>query len=250
MIGRLIPAAVERVKQHYASSGGPLLDDAALRFACTVGALEALATYSKVDLVAEPPVPSPTELPPPNVSALMTSDDRNQFQRLTAIVEENLRQAHPVISYEIHSTATSFPPFDTLWNSNSPLEDFLCECLDKGDADALVLAKLALELGTDPNHCAEPFESLLHRCVKADRVDFARLLLDAGAFIDRQFPGETGTPLMWAASSGRRGMAELLLSRGADASVQSEIDEKTAAEIADSNGHGGLGDVIRQHWKS
>jgi ankyrin repeat protein len=93
-----------------------------------------------------------------------------------------------------------------------PHEHEFLEAVKRGDTSAVTdllrsqqdLARYAGELG----------KTGLHWAAETDRVDVARLLLDAGA--DMEATTSWGaTPLDWAATMGSGRVAELLLSRGA-----------------------------------
>ncbi|AMV36438.1 ankyrin repeat domain-containing protein [Planctomyces sp. SH-PL62] len=101
-----------------------------------------------------------------------------------------------------------------------------------------ILAKL-IAAGADLHGVGMNGWTPLHLAAARGLVDKARMLLDAGAEVDRRatIDGEE-TPLMEAARAGRPETARLLLERGADASLRDVMLNRNAREIAEDAGRG------------
>jgi ankyrin repeat protein len=79
----------------------------------------------------------------------------------------------------------------------------------------------------------------LHMAASRGRAEKCRLLLDAGAEIDRRATVDGyRTPLMEASASGAAEVVRLLLDRGADASLRDEMFGKTPRDLAQEAGRG------------
>lgn len=101
-----------------------------------------------------------------------------------------------------------------------------------------ILAKL-IAAGADLHGVGMNGWTPLHLAASRGFVDKARMLLDAGAEVDRRatIDGEE-TPLMEAARAGQPETARLLLERGADASLRDVMMNRNAREIAEDAGRG------------
>lgn len=106
-----------------------------------------------------------------------------------------------------------------------------------------------LQLGADPNYDdGDGFPSLIAALTsgRGDYVEILEALLAAGADVNQHGHNDY-TPLHFAASYGDPGLAELLLARGADASVRTRIDDyETPAEVAEAAGHTALAERLRR----
>ena len=71
------------------------------------------------------------------------------------------------------------------------------------------MARFLLDHGADPKAGLRPAAFSGHE-------DIVKLLLDRGAPVDGNGPGEDGTPLYFAAASGSKAVFDLLIARGAD----------------------------------
>ena len=76
-----------------------------------------------------------------------------------------------------------------------------------GNATAIALL---LSLGADVGGCDHEGISPLHRAVQSGSLESAKLLIAAGAEIDRRERKWNGTPLSWAVVLGRPRMVDLL----------------------------------------
>ena len=83
----------------------------------------------------------------------------------------------------------------------------------------------------------------LHAAAAGQRVETARLLLDAGADPNATQAGGF-TPLHSAAQNGNRALVELLLSRGADVAARSD-DGRTALSLAEQAGRQEVVELLR-----
>jgi ankyrin repeat protein len=73
-------------------------------------------------------------------------------------------------------------------------------------------------------------------------VELVKLLLEHNANVNLK--SRYGYPLQIAAEMGRKEIVELLLARGAKTDAKNTAG-KTAANLADGNGHKDIGDIIR-----
>jgi aminoglycoside N3'-acetyltransferase len=92
------------------------------------------------------------------------------------------------------------------------IADFF-QAVSRGDS-----ARVAELIRADPGLLrvtAEHGKTALHLAAETDRLDVARVLVDAGADIEAKTPWGA-SPLDWAATLGSARVAEFLLSRGAD----------------------------------
>ena len=101
-------------------------------------------------------------------------------------------------------------------------------------ADAV---RALLDLGADVHQAAanQAQVTALHAAVSSNQPQIVAWLLDAGADVNARQQMDY-TPLMGAAANARVDILELLLSRGADPSLQT-TDGKTAAALAREHGH-------------
>ncbi|MDF1743056.1 MAG: ankyrin repeat domain-containing protein [Gimesia sp.] len=81
--------------------------------------------------------------------------------------------------------------------------------------------KLLLEHGIDPDVAGDGGYTILHHLAtdsaeEPERLNFATMLLDAGASLNRRDPLLHSTPLGWACRWGRIELVRLYLERGAD----------------------------------
>jgi len=83
-----------------------------------------------------------------------------------------------------------------------------------GMAGSLEVMRLLLVRGADPARANDKGWTPLHQAAYGNRVRAARLLLEAGAPVDRSGHGEGGTPLVAALFWGHREVAELLAEHG------------------------------------
>src|SRR5699024_4501442 len=84
----------------------------------------------------------------------------------------------------------------------------------------------------------------LHYAASRGQVEFARWLLDEGAFIHAPAPDGT-TPLMMGAFSGNRAMVDLLLEAGADLRAVN-IHQHTAVDWAESANQNRIAKYLQQ----
>jgi ankyrin repeat protein len=95
----------------------------------------------------------------------------------------------------------------------------------------------------------QPGWTALHYAAAASSTDIVNLLLDRHAVIDA--PSPTGlTPLMLAAREGQQAAVQLLLDRGADATLKDGAYHQTAAEFATKADKPWIAETIRKHLAS
>ena len=80
---------------------------------------------------------------------------------------------------------------------------------------------------------------------ETERVEFGRVLIDAGASLTVRDPILRSTPLGWACRWGRRELAELLLERGAPANEPDAESWATPLVWAEKMGHPDVAEVLR-----
>jgi hypothetical protein len=96
-----------------------------------------------------------------------------------------------------------------------------------------------LAAGADVHEVGSNGWAPLHVAACRGRVEKCRLLLDAGAEVDRRATiDDYRTPLMEAAAAGHPEVVRLLLDRGGDASLRDETSGKTARSLAVEAGRG------------
>jgi len=100
-------------------------------------------------------------------------------------------------------------------------------------ASAAVVARL-IAAGADVHRTGTNGWTPLHMAAAWGRVEKARLLIDAGADVNRRTEIDAGeTPLMEAAHGGHPETVRLLLERGADPTLRDMIHDRTPAQIAE-----------------
>lgn len=99
------------------------------------------------------------------------------------------------------------------------------------------IVRLLLERGADPRQAASNGARVqaIHAAVSSNQPEVVAWLLDAGADVNAR-QQQDYTPLMGAAANGSHELLDLLLARGADASLMTS-DGKTGAVIAREHGH-------------
>jgi ankyrin repeat protein len=108
------------------------------------------------------------------------------------------------------------------------------------------LAELLLDKGVPVNGVNGLGMSALHIVVFYGIPEAVNWLLDHGADIDQIEPEFCSTPLGWAAKWGRLEMAELLLRRGADASLPKNLEWAQPKTRAQRNGHNDLSKLLNK----
>jgi ankyrin repeat protein len=156
------------------------------------------------------------------------------------------------------------------------VEFFLARGIEAGPAPLLLaaerghsrIAELLVAYGVDVNAAGDDQLTALHLAIENGHNRLARWLLTKGARLDvftasglgrrddvarilaadaalvRSEREDGSSPLHWAARSGQRAVAELLLARGADAAAQDHRG-RTASQYAASQGHTRLANFLR-----
>ncbi|MBB6443347.1 ankyrin repeat domain-containing protein [Phycisphaera mikurensis] len=121
---------------------------------------------------------------------------------------------------------------------NAPVDDgytCLLTAVESDSADSVSLVDTLLRAGADVNAAGTNGWTPLHMAAAHGHVQKARLLIGAGADVNRRkdIDGEE-TPLMEAAHAGRAGAVSLLLASGADASLRDTVHGRTPLDTAKS----------------
>lgn len=109
-----------------------------------------------------------------------------------------------------------------------------------GDA-GLVGELVAAGADVDANVIATGRTALI-QAIEDGKFDIARMLLDAGADVDRHKDGRT-TPLMAAVAAGRDDLVRALIEKGADLNVRAD-DGRTALSIAEADGRKAIAEAL------
>ncbi|KAH6685913.1 ankyrin [Plectosphaerella plurivora] len=100
-------------------------------------------------------------------------------------------------------------------------------------------AKLLIQAGANTNHLPPDGRGPMYWAAICNNNNLMAFMLQHGADITYQRPGDGVTPLMIAASQGNSAIAETLLKAGADPSVRNK-EGKTALDRARAAGHSNL----------
>lgn len=112
-------------------------------------------------------------------------------------------------------------------------------------ASAAVVARLIVA-GADVHRTGTNGWTPLHMAAARGHVEKARLLIDAGADVNRRTEIDAGeTPLMEAARGGHPETVRLLLEYGADPTLRDTIHNRTPAQIAEYAAKGADPDVLK-----
>ena len=112
------------------------------------------------------------------------------------------------------------------------------------DKSALIVAEL-IRAGADIHALGTNGWTPLHMAAARGQVEKARLLIDAGADVNRRTEIDASeTPLMEAAFAGQPSTVRLLLEHGADPSMRDTINNRTPLEIARNAAKGPDPDVV------
>lgn len=105
--------------------------------------------------------------------------------------------------------------------------------VDDESAESEAIMTLLISRGADVNQFGFSGSTPLHMAAARGNVAMARLLIEAGADVNRRKEIDAQeTPLMDAAYAGRPEALQLLLDHGADASVKDAFHDETALEMA------------------
>jgi ankyrin repeat protein len=114
---------------------------------------------------------------------------------------------------------------------------------------SLAFVRALLELGANPNYDTnDGFPSLLAALSnnRAERADIVELLLQFGADVQQRGVNDY-TPLHYAAAQNDLRMIELLLSRGADPTAKTRIDDfTTPQEEAERRGFSKAAQILKE----
>lgn len=114
----------------------------------------------------------------------------------------------------------------------------------EADQSSLIVAEL-IRGGADIHATGTNGWTPLHMAAARGQVEKARLLIDAGADVNRRTEIDASeTPLMEAAFRGQPSTVRLLLEHGADPSMRDTVNDRTPLEIAQHAGKGPDPDVV------
>lgn len=112
------------------------------------------------------------------------------------------------------------------------------------DESPLIVAEL-IRAGADIHALGTNGWTPLHMAAARGQVEKARLLIDAGADVNRRTEIDASeTPLMEAAFTGQPSTVRLLLEHGADPAMRDTINNRTPLEIAQNAAKGPDPDVV------
>lgn len=125
----------------------------------------------------------------------------------------------------------------------------LLTAIESEDPASLRIVAALIRAGADVNRPGRTGWTPLHMTAVRGQVEKARLLIEAGADVDRRKAIDAEeTPLMEAAYNGRAGMVRLLLDHGADPSLRDTIHDWTPLEMAEY-GAKGADPAVLEHIK-
>ena len=122
----------------------------------------------------------------------------------------------------------------------------LLTAVESDAQDSVSIVELLVKFGADIDAIGTNGWTPLHMAAARGHIDKARLLIDAGADVDKRTDIDASeTPLMEAAYAGKPKTVRLLLDHGADASLRDTMRERTPLEIAIATSKGADPDVVR-----
>jgi ankyrin repeat protein len=112
------------------------------------------------------------------------------------------------------------------------------------------MLRTLLDHGMNPDTCNWERQTMLHMVCNAqtsdgNRVEAARILLDAGATISARDEAYRSTPLAWASRQNNVEMVKFLLSRGAPTNLPDDKPWATPLAWASRRGHRDVVDILR-----
>lgn len=147
---------------------------------------------------------------------------------INAVRQRNLAMVHTLLEHKADPNAMDGEPLKQalanpemvkllLANGASVRENgVLTSVVQRNDT---VLLKLFLAKGADPDNRTWSGRTPLQAAAEAGNVEIMKLLLEAGASVNKRGVGGDKTPLMYAAQNGHVEAVKLLLARGADVTV-------------------------------
>lgn len=134
-------------------------------------------------------------------------------------------------------------------NPNDDVDDgytCLLTAIESDNDESIAIVQLLLAAGADVHTIGINGWTPLHMAASHGHVEKCRLLIDAGADVNRRKEIDaTETPLMEAAFSGQAETIRLLLEFGADPSMRDTINNHTAIEIAKAAANGPDPEVVK-----
>ena len=112
------------------------------------------------------------------------------------------------------------------------------------------MLRTLLDHGMNPDTCNWERQTMLHMVCNAretdrNRLEAAKMLLDAGADISARDEGYSSTPLAWASRKNNVEMVKFLLSRGAPTNLTGDKPWATPLAWASRRGHKDIVDILR-----
>ena len=121
----------------------------------------------------------------------------------------------------------------------------LLTAIESDSADSIAIVKRLLAAGADINAIGTNGWTPLHMAAARGHVEKCRLLIEAGANVNRRKEIDASeTPLMEAAFCGQPETTKLLLAAGADPTMRDTIQNRTAIEIAKDAANGPDPEVV------
>ena len=122
----------------------------------------------------------------------------------------------------------------------------LLTAIESDSPDSIAIVKRLLAAGADINAIGPNGWTPLHMAAARGHVEKCRLLIDAGANVNRRKEIDASeTPLMEAAFCGQPETTKLLLAAGADPTMRDTIQNRTPIEIARDAANGPDPNVVK-----
>lgn len=121
----------------------------------------------------------------------------------------------------------------------------LITAIESDAADSIAIVKRLIAAGADINETGTNGWTPLHMAAARGHVEKCRILIDAGADVNRRKEIDASeTPLMEAAFCGQPETTKLLLAAGADPTMRDTIQNRTPIEIARDAANGPDPEVV------
>ncbi len=147
---------------------------------------------------------------------------------VNAVQHNNLAMARTLLQHKADPDVMDGEPLKRALSNPAMVELLLANGANVGENGILtdvvkrndpVMLRSFLAKGADPDNREWTGQTPLQAAAEAGNVEIMKLLLDAGASVDKRGVGGAMTPLMYAAQNGRVEAVRLLLGHGADVTV-------------------------------